>query len=599
MKITSVFASNFLGAHKVAIDCASPVNLICGRNGHGKSSVADAVRLAMTASLSRVALKKDAAALITDGADVATAEVKTSGGEAYSVSITRAGKIVDSHKGHDHDPRLPYVLDGQRLASLSDVERRGFLFGLMGTELDHKAITKRLLDKGLDAKRVQAVAPLLRAGFEPAAAEAKRKATESKGAWKQTTGETYGAVKAETWRAAAVAFDPAALADLLTRLAAADTELAQAQQILGGLTADARRFNDARQKIAGLRSAAEQLQRRRDKLATDEAELATWQATLLSTTAAAGNAPRVGLVHDLARAVHYLLPLASAPISEATAEQENAAEAALVAYKREHGPLNAKAGDPEALARLPAVTNTRNLMASAVRNSMRDLKASEDAAAEIALLTEQTSVPIDAAALAAGNAAVDRAQQVRNVIAIQVDKARLAKAAAESTDRKTVDAKAHHADVSAWDAIGDALAPSGIPAELLEEAMDPINDRLLQSAADTGWAQVVVHGDMRITVGLRPYALLSESEKWRADAMLAESVAFLSGLKLLMLDRMDVLDHDARPELLRWLDTLSTTGELDTALVFATLRALPAGLPDTINSHWIASGNCGVLEQAA
>ena len=70
--------------------------------------------------------------------------------------------------------------------------------------------------------------------------------------------------------------------------------------------------------------------------------------------------------------------------------------------------------------------------------------------------------------------------------------------------------------------LADALSPDGIPAELLAEALGPINDRLHSNDGLAEWEPVVIHSDMRITYGLRDYALISESEKWRADAMIAE-----------------------------------------------------------------------------
>jgi spermidine/putrescine transport system substrate-binding protein len=64
----------------------------------------------------------------------------------------------------------------------------------------------------------------------------------------------------------------------------------------------------------------------------------------------------------------------------------------------------------------------------------------------------------------------------------------------------------------------------------------------------------------------------------------------LIGLRLLLLDRMDVLDIPGRLDLVDWLDDLSTQGEIDTALVFATLKTLPNGLPPSITAHWIEDG---------
>jgi hypothetical protein len=73
----------------------------------------------------------------------------------------------------------------------------------------------------------------------------------------------------------------------------------------------------------------------------------------------------------------------------------------------------------------------------------------------------------------------------------------------------------------------------------------------------------------------------------------------LSGVKLLVLDRVDVLDMVGREDLLYWLDGLAEDGEIETALLFATLKALPAKLPSTVEAHWLDRGAVVGLMEAA
>ena len=83
------------------------------------------------------------------------------------------------------------------------------------------------------------------------------------------------------------------------------------------------------------------------------------------------------------------------------------------------------------------------------------------------------------------------------------------------------------------------------------------------------------------------------------DAMIAEAVSHLSGVRLLVLDRVDVLDMAGREDLLYWLDGLAADGEIDSALLFATLKALPANLPENIEAIWIENGIAGKVMAAA
>jgi hypothetical protein len=238
-------------------------------------------------------------------------------------------------------------------------------------------------------------------------------------------------------------------------------------------------------------------------------------------------------------------------------------------------------------------------MQRSVDNDKRDLTACDKAADDIKTITEAIGKAPTGTEIEVVEREVEQLQQARGVHAGDLDALRKAKVAADAAEESTKKAKAAHADVVTWDAIGDALAPDGIPGEMLAEALTPINARLAQSALDAEWPLVVIGREMEITAAGRSYNLLSESEKWRADAMVAEAISFQSGLKLLVLDRFDVLDTKGRTDLLAWLDVLATNAEVDTALVFGTLKSLPADLPATVAGEWINNGQVGQERQAA
>lgn len=603
MKIASIHISHFLGAQAVDVRTHAAVQLFCGPNGAGKSSVRDAVALALTADLGRVSLKKEAAALIRDGADLAVCEITDSDGDVYSVSINRSGKIHDSHSGKATDPVLPYVLDAQRMARLEPKERQSFLFGLMDLKTDGPAIVARLLKRELDAKCVERITPLLRSGFDAAHKEARAKATENKGAWRAVSGQTYGSEKAKTWRAHVPAYDAGAAVALATELKHNDVAAEQWQRQIGALQAEEQRRQTIRAKLPALQEAAAKLGRVEAKLAADEAGLVEAAETLDKATEAAGAGPakaRVGLVHEMAAAIAYVLP--EWPNQEQNAAGWQVLRDLLVAYEAEHGSLTAPVntnGNEAIRARLPELRQAFELMQRAVAHDKRDLTTAQQAQAEAKAIADELNEVFDAAALAEARTQAEtlKAQRAENVR--KADALKSIKALVDAADAKTKQAAAAHAAVVAWDALADALAPDGIPGEILAEALGPINERLAQSAVDTDWATPVIAADMAITAGGREYRLLSESEKWRVDAMLAEAVAYLSDAKLLVLDRFDVLDLRGRQELLAWLDTLAETGEIATALIFGTLKALPNGLPETIDAHWLDAGTLGQLKEAA
>lgn len=584
MRITSITAENFLGIRRAEVDVHRPVMLFAGPNAAGKSSLQEAVRMALCGETVRVKLKKEYQQLVHGEAKSGFAEV----GLVVGDIVGSASIVLPSGKAGAIDytapAALPLVLDAQRFASMAADERRKFLFALMGVKLDAASIKQRLLARDCNAEKVDRVVPLLRAGFEAASKEAKAKATEAKGAWRQITGETYGAVKAEGWRAEVPAFDAKAAAAVATELQHLDVAIDQWTKETGKLEGALARRGQLQTPLATLRETAGLLGRRETKLGVDEAELKRLDAEIEKAQAAAGGGVRVGLVHDLARACRFFMSAyAGEPYEHGDVLQR---------YEAEHGPLDAAAGDPAAAARLPALRQARATCASAVTHDKRDIDASRAAASEAASIEADLAETFDAAALANAREQLADLKRQRAEKAQQVAAMDSIKASVDAAASKTKQAAEAHFAVLQWDAIGDALAPSGIPAELLDDALGPLNDRLLHSANETYWPRVGVDGDMQITCGDagRPYHLLSESEQWRCDAMLAEAVSHLSGLRLLVLDRFDVLDLQGRSDLLGWLDFLAQSGEIDTALLFGTLKAQPLSLPDSVASVWIADG---------
>lgn len=607
MKISALNVQNFLGARAVDIQLPKPVALFAGKNGAGKSSLRDAIALALTADLGRVSLKKDAGHLITEGGESAVVEV-IANGESYAVAINGAGKISDSQQGREAPAALSYVLDAQRFAKMADNERRSFLFGLMGVKMDGPSIKQRMLDKGLDAKKIEQVIPILRAGFDAANKEAAAKARDAKASYKTATGgETWGKEKGGKWQPAAL---PAEAEKAQSRhdnakekLTEADKELAAAQQELGAAKAAQRQANEAESKRLELHDLAGKVERFQTKLNLDTAELTAWQEKVETCRALAGGklnprAPGEFLLRGLASVTNgFLSVTCDYPDVEWPSELINRAAAHLAEYKKLHGDAGegeAKA-DPEAVAKLPEYENALKLMESAVANSKRNLESAQKAAEQLKELDGlKANTNSDEAEAKVAELKTKRDAWLADVTKYRdiADQYSRRQALIEQVGKL-------HTDVLAWSDIADALAPDGIPSELLAESILPINERLCSSAGFAEWLQPVIHSDMRITYGLREYGLLSESEKWRVDAMIAEAVSHLSGLNMLVLDRFDVLDLKGREDLLYWLDGMATDGEIDSALIFGTLKGLPALNFDNIEAFWIDNGTSGHLKEAA
>jgi hypothetical protein len=597
MKITSIYLKDFLGIEMIGVPTPQPVQLFAGGNMAGKSTIRDAVALAITGQLSRVALKKEAGELVRTGANGADCEVHC-GEEVYSFGISAAGKLSQPK---NLKPEFAYVLEAQRFAHLPEDERRKYLFELMRVKMTIGDIVTELLQLGHDKDRVATVQPLLRAGFDPAAKDAKERATASKGAWKQITSETWGSEKGKDWTAPVPVANPEKLQQLATEQKHADAALASWNEQKGKIKADVDYRAQRQAQLPALREKAALEQRIRDKLATDEAELARLKPLLEHAAGSAGGAVRIGIQHDLAKALQPLIKIMEQfDLEDAEKPALQHAQLTLANYEAQFGRLGGS-GDPEAVGRAQKYREAVTTCESAIAHDKRDLTAALEAKAQIIHIEAELAQPFDADALKECDSQITEITAKRTETLAALEREKNLKLAADQAEDKTKKAAAAHAEVLAWDALGDTLSPDGLPATLLARALGPLNERLLQSCGDTSWPQVVVHSDMRITAADRDYRLLSVSERWRVDAMIAEAISCLSGMRLLVLDGFDVLQPSARGDLIGWLDVLVEQNELDTALLFGTLKEPPKGMPESVGVHWIQNGRVTgeLLKEAA
>ena len=577
MKITSIKTQNFLGALAVDIDIHTPVTIICGKNHSGKSSIAEAVRMALTGETVRVSLKKDYGLLITEGQTVGYAVVEHDGQQS-AITLPNG---AHEHTGDRPPTVMPYVLDAQRFSSLPANERRSFLFGLTGLRTDGEAVSARMLDKGCDPIKVDQIIPHLRAGFDAAHKEAQSKARDSKASWRTVTGETYGSVKAASWKAPKPEFSADRLRMARDQLFSIAEQIEDGTRRIGDMQGRARIQAEQSAKLAGLRERAARFASIEAKLRKDEAELQEWQAKCEHEARSHGG-------KQMPTEPTYTCPACGSVL------RHSHADGALVEFTP---PPVVGSSEP---GRLAEYQKARDLLERSVANDKRDLASADAAAQMLTKIEDEKSSPAPAPEeIGAAKVKVEALKKSRAALQETVKTLEQDERLAMQADSKTESAQGHHADVAQWEAIADALAPNGIPGEMLAEALGPINDRLASSSNYAEWLRAGIDADMTVTGDGRAYALLSESEKWRVDAMIAEAISHLSGVKLLVLDRVDVLGLEGREDLLYWLDGLAGDGSIETALLFATLKAIPAQLPAGVSAHWIENGIAGKAKEAA
>ncbi|HCF6020803.1 AAA family ATPase [Pseudomonas aeruginosa] len=578
MRITKLEITNFQGLRHAALDVSAPVLLVAGHNGAGKSSLLDAISHAFTGKPGRVAQKQHIGQLITEGAKKGEARVEWLD---ESGEVQACGVALPSGKGSPlaDSPFLPFVLDASRFAALDAKDRRRVLFDLTGASASPAEVGKRLKAKGIDLALFEKVKPLLRSGFSAMVGQAKDYASEARGAWKAITGENYGSEKANGWEPEAppVIVSEEELESARAELRATAQDLDEAQQTLGS---SKRAHADAQaraSRITALRETAALADRRRNKLATDEANQDEWSEKVMAAEAAASGEP----AHQ---------PL-TCPHCQGAVDLQ-AGE--LVPHQPP-----AKVADPEAAKRLEEYRGYLASAQRAVANSQRDLKESEDAAAQAAALEAETAQAPSAEAIANGEQAINELRQARDRQQAKVQSLQEAFNAAAQRQDVIKQAAGFHAEVCAWSALADALSPTGIPAEILADAIGPVNELLQRLSGTAGWSPVQISADIDVTFGGRLYGLLSESERWRCDATLALAIATISGLRLVLLDRLDVLDLPSRSQAIALMRAMTSDREIDSVIVAGTLKEPMAKTPEWLQAVWIEVGHIAGHEHQA
>lgn len=601
MHIHSISIASFQGLREFGLANIKPLLVVAGANGAGKSSFMEAIRFAFINEPERVGYKKDYHKLLTDGEVSGGITVTTDKGERTLTLPTgdMRGDFLDLHHC-----ALPYLLQPSRIAEQDSKLLRDVLNRIGGAELTAESLRTALLERGCDTKRVDGVLPLLRTGVAAVAKAAADYATQAKGAWRAHTGETYGEKKAAGWKAES----PTAM-----RVQTARTKMAATQALIGQKEAGLYAAQQAQGAANGRKQAAAARTQRMEELrfvlskhALRSEHVNHARAELRKAEAARDALPvpdpmlLAGQVPAPAQVVHPqgcphcggLLEVRKGGI---VAEHTPAAPADLLAGPSPEQVAEAKA---QMLARSNAETEVRTL-GEALAEAEALLKQADHAGAQLAELQAQESAAQEQASGADAAAQVAEYQAAIAELRKDVAAAEAVIAEAESAKAKTESAAHAHADVQAWVKISEACSPDGIPAQLTAKALGPINEALTDAARVSGWWRVRIDEDMSIVVADggwdagRPYALLSESERWRCDAMLAYALARVSKLGILMLDRMDVLDIAGRGQCIAWLADAIAQGEIQTAIVCATLKASPANLPDCAQAVWLDKGVCG------
>ena len=542
MKISGLNVENVGSLRAFELRTNKPIVLVAGDNGVGKTTFLDCIRMSLTGETDRVQFKKDFGQLVSDGEKSGHATVLIGDSNTpYGINLPNGSAMLMAD-----DLSIPFLLDMKRFGQSDASTRRTLLAKITNTIPSADLLGQKMIARGCDSGFVERINLLLAGGIDSALKHAKNMATEAKGSWRTVTGETYGSQKADTWKMASPKFAVSIVSDEKKARALAselDEQLATNQQQMTLLSASINEAIAHNQKVDVYtkKGSKEVVERLNKKLDADSAEY-----------------NRILELVENSKGTALTCPCCNEPV-----------------VLRDGQLVTVKDFVPMPTEKLQTYEQSLRMLQNAINNDKRDIAealTAQTMLSELGGIKDIESIKSNEQAIkqriqaikAERDESKNRADQLKNDM----------KLLAEST-QKTKQATGYHQEVVEWSKIADALSPDGIPSEILDEALNLFNERLAQSSNDSEWLLVRLSKDMGVTYGGRVYGLLSESEKWRVDAMLTEAISFISKNQLFALDRMDVLDVKSRGQCLGWLEALADNNEIDTVVICATLKQKP------------------------
>lgn len=144
-------------------------------------------------------------------------------------------------------------------------------------------------------------------------------------------------------------------------------------------------------------------------------------------------------------------------------------------------------------------------------------------------------------------------------------------------------------EITLYDTLAKALAPDGIPSQMIVEALDGVNERLAEAATYLfPGRNLHLTPELNIVLKNSPFPTLSKSAKFRVGIAFQYALARLAGARILMIDEADTLDTMHRMALINFL--LAHLSGFDQVLVFFTTDK-PFYIADPrVQNWWLENG---------
>lgn len=598
MRITSLKLTDFRSYNRASLTLDAPITFLCGRNGVGKSSALDAIAWALTGRCRG-----------TDGRGAGASQLKRGDAPTLSVSVeleglgtvtrTLAGSQTLTVRDDIAHPAAPVIVAQAALLHRLGVSEGVLAAVLQGDTLlqlphaEAKALLMTILDVRVPLEGEPA--PLTLAALDARYQQAfdARKTAKAHAAAIQVPEPPDG--------------EPPVIADIERRLAelrARETQLRVSEATQDGSRQEQRRqleieasrlrqrrstFDEA-EKTQVLASPAiltefdASIAQLTATLAADDEAAPSRQAslvaadgrlTLLSTTLTSlqAHTPDRGCVLDAAVPCKTPAKYFKTHLQQLQHEIDRLAE-----ETRDVRTAVAARVDHVQALRL-AEDGARRVRAELARRDERGAQRQEFEARLTAIAAELAALPIDAppapspeladvvARIAKGDDVLAKARRLSDALAVYQ----------ERLSAKTAALK----EVGRLEALVEQLGPKGVRVAALAGALERFQEPLNVSLAAWGYAVRFALEPWGIVVNGRSAELLSTSERLRVGVALQLAIATVTGLYLVVIDQVDLLDGPNRAVLTELL--ASWPGQV---LLAATKDAPPPAM-DGIAVYWL------------
>lgn len=541
----------------------SPLALVVGLNGAGKTSILQAAAAAFAnRPLPLPIHKKDAGLLVRNGSSAGAVTIAGAEGKA------RVAWPAAEPTSEGTPPRASvYAVGLASVLEMADAERARVLAEYLKADPSREDLAMALADADVPEAQVSKAWDLVeRHGWDGAAEAAKAEGAAAKREWERLTGEKYGSAKAAAWMPIGATVNVAglsetAMAETLADLGRQVEEARAAQEKavraeaagtgkLAALKEQADRIPSLKKQLGTAKTAAEKLEAEADEVRGRLAELPAVEDHQTAPCPCCN----ANLAVKVIGAGKYRLDAVEVVSDEAKAERQ----AAIHQVQAELADAQSKANR--------AVNDVRALEAA--------IKVAEKAKADHEALSKEAATIGAAGSVDEAKAAVFRAEG--NLKAAQV-KAR---------------ADALHAEILVQTVVVKALAPEGVRKRRLGRAVEAFNTSLLGNLCEAAdWKPVTVNEDLETFYAGRPFALLSASEQFRVRIALQVAMARIDGSEVVIIDGAEILDPPGRNGLFGMLQDTELP-----AVVGMTVSA--AGKAPDLARHgmgetyWVEQGQC-------